>query len=91
MQMPPLVPGLAIGQFLSGRRATYVVRLRLVVVGMLLNVTGLLLLPTLGAGARTVTLPVCFAARDTPRTPSPTPWLRPGTCNGRSNETRSPH
>ncbi|MFB6674214.1 hypothetical protein ACFCWG_17775 [Streptomyces sp. NPDC056390] len=90
--MPPLVLGLAIGQFLSGRWATDAVRLRLVlVVGMLLNVTGLLLLPTLGAGARTVVLTVCFAVRDTPRTPSPTPWLRPETCDGRPNETTSPH
>ncbi|RFC77836.1 hypothetical protein [Streptomyces sp. AcE210] len=82
--------GLVISQSLAGRWATHVARLRLVV-GMLLNVAGLLLLSTLGAGAGTVALTVYFAVREALTTPSSTPWLRPGTCDGHPNELASPH
>jgi EmrB/QacA subfamily drug resistance transporter len=53
----PLVLGLVVSQSLAGRWSARVERLRLVLVtGMVLNVAGLLLLATLGAGTGTLVL-----------------------------------
>ncbi|MFB7712438.1 hypothetical protein [Streptomyces sp. NPDC056105] len=88
--MPPPALGFVINPSPAGRWAAHLVWLRLIlVVGMLLDVAGPLLLPTLGSGAGTVALSSYFAVQDTPGTPSP--WLRPGTCDDHLNETASPH
>ncbi|WP_428957165.1 MDR family MFS transporter [Streptomyces sp. cg35] len=61
LHMLPLVVGLVISQSLAGRWASHVERLRLIlVVGMLLNVAGLLLLATVGAATNAVVLGVYF-------------------------------
>ncbi|MFG2658722.1 hypothetical protein [Streptomyces sp. NPDC048425] len=66
VRIPHLVPGLVISQSPAGSWATRVAPPRLILaVGMLINVAGLLLLSTLGAGAGTVALSVYFAAQDT--------------------------
>ncbi|MFH8224495.1 MDR family MFS transporter [Streptomyces sp. NPDC018057] len=57
----PLVAGLVVSQSLAGRWAAHAGRLRLILVsGLLVNLAGLLLLGTVGAGTGTVVLGVYF-------------------------------
>jgi EmrB/QacA subfamily drug resistance transporter len=61
VHMLPLVLGLVVSQSLAGRWSVRVERLRpILVAGMALNVAGLLLLSTLGAGTGTVVLGLYF-------------------------------
>ncbi|MEV1155076.1 MDR family MFS transporter [Micromonospora chokoriensis] len=61
VHMLPLVTGLVVSQYVAGRWAANIDRLRpILVTGMLLNVAGLLLLGTLSAGTATIVLGLYF-------------------------------
>ncbi|MEU6343236.1 MDR family MFS transporter [Streptomyces sp. NPDC046977] len=61
IHMLPLVVGLVVSQSLAGRWSAHVERLRpILVTGMLLNIAGLLLLATIGAGTGTALLSLYF-------------------------------